>query len=135
MSSLAPMSRILFLLSTLAVLAAPGELPGQLTFWSGGGQSAAPATVADVRNNGQVVLRLAVREAGAPPPSIAGDFTNWKPIRMERHKDEWRFSVHLSRGVYRFAFRNADGEWFVPASFPNRTDDQMGGWVAVLVVP
>jgi hypothetical protein len=56
-------------------------------------------------------------------------------VRMERHKDEWRYSVHASAGVYHFAFRGADGHWFVPAGFPNRTDDGMGGWVAVLVIP
>ena|ERR1051326_3398496 len=83
----------------------------------------------------QMLVRLAAREAGTPPPSIAGDFTKWTPVRMKRHGDEWRYSVQLSPGVYRFAFRGADGDWFVPARFPNRTDDEMGGWVAVLIVP
>jgi len=96
---------------------------------------AMPTGASPMHDQGRVVLHLAARDAGAPPPSIAGDFTNWMPVRMERHGDEWRFSVHVSRGVYRFAFRGADGQWFVPASFPNRTDDGMGGWAAVLVVP
>jgi hypothetical protein len=96
--------------------------------------AAKPAT-AYVHDDGRVVLHLPARDAGAPPPLIAGDFTNWMPVRMERHKDEWRYSVHVSSGVYHFAFRGADGRWFVPASFPNRTDDGMGGWVATLVIP
>jgi hypothetical protein len=41
----------------------------------------------------------------------------------------------LASGVYRFAFVAADGEWFVPEGYPGRMDDDMGGYVAVLVVP
>jgi len=133
MSSRVRMSRTLFILSILAFWTSTCDLLGQRIFSSDGGQPAA-AKRADVRNNGEVILRLSAREAGTSPPSIAGDFTNWKPIRMERHKDEWRFSVRLSSGVYRFAFQNAGGDWFVPASFP-KTNDLMGGWVAVLVIP
>jgi hypothetical protein len=36
--------------------------------------------------------------------------------------------------VYHYAFRSADGEWFVPASMAGRRDDGMGGHVAMLVV-
>jgi hypothetical protein len=97
--------------------------------------AAKPATVFYGHDDGPVVVHLPARDAGSPPPMIAGDFTNWMPEHMERHKDEWRYSVHVSSGVYHFAFRGADGRWFVPASFPNRTEDGMGGWVAVLVIP
>jgi len=120
MNSRGRMKRVLFLPLIVAVL--------------DGTETLAQTTRPDV-SNGRVVLHLHVRDAGVPPPSIAGDFTKWTAVRMKRHGDEWRFSVQLARGVYRFAFRSADGEWFVPASFPNRTDDQMGGWVAVLVIP
>src|SRR2546427_9765914 len=90
MSSRVRMSRTLFFLSILAFWTSTCDLVGQRIFSSDGGQPA-PAKIADVRNNGEVILRLSAREAGTSPPSIAGDFTNWKPIRMERHKDEWRF--------------------------------------------
>lgn len=107
-----------------------------MTFRIGGRPPATPTAAPDIRKNGRVVLRLPVHEAPTTaPPSVAGDFSNWTPIRMERRKNEWRYSLDLPPGVYRFAFRNADGEWFVPASVPNRTDDGMGGWVAVVVVP
>jgi hypothetical protein len=95
--------------------------------------AAQPVTVSYGQDD--VVLHLPARDAGSPPPMIAGDFTNWMPERMERHKGEWRYSVRGSSGVYHFAFRGTDGRWFVPASFPNRTEDGMGGWVAVLVIP
>jgi hypothetical protein len=94
-----------------------------------------PVIVSSAQDNGPVVLHLPARDAGSPPPMIAGDFTNWMPERMERHKQEWRYSIRVSSGVYHFAFRGADGRWFVPDSFPNRTKDGMGGWVAVLVIP
>jgi hypothetical protein len=110
-----------FLLTlTIAALALPATKPIELSY----GHDDEP-----------VVLRLPARDTGSPPPMIAGDFTNWMPERMERHKQEWRYSIRVSSGVYHFAFRGADGRWFVPASFPNRTEDGMGGWVAVLVIP
>src|SRR5262249_274384 len=100
MSSLAPVWRVLFFALIGAALAATDQLAGQLA-------SATPqyATVADIGKDGRVVLRLPVQEAGTPRPFIAGDFTKWTPVRMKRHGDEWRFSVLLSGGVYRFAFR------------------------------
>jgi hypothetical protein len=97
-------------------------------------KAAIAASSAEVGKGGRVVLRLRADEAGTPP-WIAGDFTDWNPVPMQRHRNEWRFLVNLSRGVYRFSFRTSDGRWFVPKGFPNRTEDQMGGWVGVLVVP
>jgi hypothetical protein len=93
-----------------------------------------PAAGPEVRPGGGVVLRIPLRDSPSPP-LVAGDFTGWEPLPMERHGTEWRFRVRLSPGAYRYAFRSADGEWFVPESVPNRMDDGMGGWVAVLVVP
>jgi hypothetical protein len=103
-----------------------------LSFQIGRKQETLPGAT-NIPETPPVVLRLAVREAGAAP-SVAGDFTNWAPVRMTRYENEWRLRVSLAPGVYRFAFRNEAGEWFVPPSIPNRTDDGMGGWVAVLVV-
>jgi len=119
MKALSPAGGSLLLTLTIAALAIPAA------------NRATPSS----HDDRPVVLHLPARDAGVPPPVIAGDFTNWMPVRMDRHKDEWRYSVHVSSGVYHFAFRDADGRWFVPANFPNRTDDGMGGWVAVLVIP
>jgi len=88
----------------------------------------------EVRESGRVVLRLPLSEASSPP-SVAGDFTDWEPVRMHRHGGQWRLEIALSPGVYHYAFRSSDGEWFVPETVPGRRDDGMGGWVAVLVVP
>jgi hypothetical protein len=140
MSRLAFIPRAFFLTTVLSVL--PGDLAFLspldtsstvgLSFQTGNKQELASDTSAG-RESTRIVLRLSLREGGSLP-SIAGDFTNWAPVRMKRYENEWRFPVSLPPGVYHFAFRGKDGKWFVPPSFPNRTNDGMGGWVAVLVV-
>jgi hypothetical protein len=53
---------------------------------------------------------------------------------MQREGDHWTYTVAVPRGVYNYAFVDADGTWFVPKGVPGRKDDGMGGQVAVLVV-
>lgn len=83
---------------------------------------------------GGTVIRLNVADAPAGPVSIAGDFNQWQPAPMEREGREWVLRVSLTPGVYHYAFRSANGEWFVPASTAGRRDDGMGGHDAILVV-
>jgi hypothetical protein len=83
---------------------------------------------------GSVVVRVSVVDAPEGVVSIAGDFNNWQPAPMEREGDEWFVSLVLAPGVYHYAFRSANGEWFVPPSTPGRRDDGMGGYLAILVV-
>jgi len=54
---------------------------------------------------------------------------------MVRQGDAWVLTLPLGRGVYRYAYRGADGEWFVPEGTPGRQDDGFGGVAAVLIVP
>ncbi len=84
--------------------------------------------------DGIAKLELPVKHAPAGTPSIAGDFTGWQPVPMERHGTVWRFTRRLEPGVYHYAFVAADGRWFVPEDVPGRRDDGMGGHVAVVVV-
>lgn len=91
------------------------------------------APVAPRGRDGRSVIRIATRDA-AGPPSIAGDFTNWKPVPMYRDGGQWTYAAQLVPGVYHYAFVAADGHWFVPKSVPGRQDDGMGGETAVLVV-
>jgi hypothetical protein len=93
-----------------------------------------PSIGAEYRRGGTTVLRLPMGEASRPP-SVAGDFSQWEALPMHRFGTHWRIDLDLAPGVYHFAFRHADGTWFVPATTPNRREDGMGGWVAVLVVP
>jgi hypothetical protein len=90
MNSLAGMKRVLFFPFIVAVLGGTETLAGHAV-------STTPqqTTRPDIRNDGRVVLRLAARDAGVPPPSIAGDFTKWTPIPMKRHGDEWSIPLYL----------------------------------------
>lgn len=90
--------------------------------------------VTPVLAGGRVVFRVPADD-GADAPSIAGDFNGWKPVEMRRDGDHWVAAVRVAPGVYHYAFRSAEGEWFVPDAVPNRVDDGFGGTNAVLVVP
>jgi hypothetical protein len=83
--------------------------------------------------NGHAVITIPVRSAKGTP-SIAGDFTGWKPVPMHRAGSRWTYTAKLDPGVYHYAFVAEDGSWFVPESVAGRQDDGMGGHVAVLVV-
>lgn len=78
-------------------------------------------------------IALPVDDAGSSP-RIAGDFNDWTPAPMSRDGDRWIWRGRLEPGVYEYAFVSPDGEWYVPESVAGRTDDGMGGHVALLVV-
>ena len=87
--------------------------------------------------SGSVRIRLPQETTGSETgvPSVAGEFSEWKPVAMSSAGDEWVLDLPLTSGVYRFSFVSPAGEWFVPEGFPGRIDDGFGGWVALLVVP
>jgi hypothetical protein len=106
--------------------------------WSAGitfqiGRSQSQPAIARIPEEQRITIRVTAQEPSTQL-FIAGDFTNWTPVAMERQDGEWRYPATLGAGVYHYAFRTADGKWFVPDSIVNRTDDGMGGWIAVLVV-
>ena len=81
-----------------------------------------------------VTIRVPLSQCPAGDVSIAGDFNNWRALSMQREGDEWVVRLSLAPGVYYYAFRSADNEWFVPASTAGRRSDGMNGHIAVLVV-
>lgn len=103
-----------------------------LSLHVGGGRGLAAPVPARARD-GRAVVALPARAAKGWP-SIAGDFTGWKPVPMQRDGSRWTYTVKLDPGTYHYAFVAEDGTWFVPESVPGRQDDGMGGQVAVLVV-
>jgi hypothetical protein len=82
---------------------------------------------------GKVALRIPIGEA-REAPSVAGDFTDWKPVPMRRVGDFWEIRLNIPAGVHHYSFVHADGRWFVPESTPNRGEDGFGGVDAVLIV-
>lgn len=108
------------------------------SFWGGlslrlGGSRSVAAPVPTRLRDGRAMIELTAHDAGGAP-SIAGDFTGWKPVPMRREGSRWIWSGPLAPGVYHYAFVAGDGTWFVPESVPGRQKDGMGGWTAVLVV-
>jgi hypothetical protein len=91
------------------------------------------ATTTRVHRSGTIRLSLPV--ATAPEGvSVAGDFSGWQPVAMERRGDAWVVSLVVGPGVHRYSFHRANGEWFVPEGTPGRRPDGFGGHVATLVV-
>lgn len=111
-------------------------------FWSVGvsrrmGRSATERLMAPVLpqiSSAGVVFRIPAGDHTAPP-SVAGDFNDWIPVEMTRAGDEWVVTIPVPPGVHHYAFRAADGSWFVPETIENRVDDGFGGTNAVLLVP
>ena len=108
------------------------------SWWAGmsirlGGARFARAPVPARYVDGRATVRIEASQVKGAP-SIAGDFTNWKPVPMQRQGSYWSWIGTLEPGVYNYAFVAEDGTWFVPESVPGRKDDGMGGHVAVLVV-
>ena len=93
-----------------------------------------PSLVSPQVDAGDVVIRLNAADVEGTSVSVAGDFNGWRPVAMQREGREWLIRLPLAPGVYHYAFRSDGGQWFVPASVPNRRDDGMGGYVALLVV-
>jgi Glycogen recognition site of AMP-activated protein kinase len=85
-------------------------------------------------DGGGVLIRLDAGEVSGTSVSVAGDFNGWRPVPLQHEGREWLIRLPLAPGVYHYAFRSDRGQWFVPPSVPNRRDDGMGGYVAVLVV-
>jgi hypothetical protein len=81
---------------------------------------------------GEVVFRLDRLDARAV--SLAGDFSEWQPIAMQREKGVWVARIKVAPGVYHFGFL-VDGEWHVPKDAPGIVTDEFGAVNATLVVP
>ena len=110
----------------------------ETSYWAGlslhvGGARGLGAPVPTRSRDGRAVVSLPARAAKGRP-SIAGDFTGWKPVPMQRDGARWTYTEKLEPGTYHYAFVAEDGTWFVPESVAGRQDDGMGGHVAVLVV-
>jgi hypothetical protein len=88
---------------------------------------------AAVTADGGVTIRLPA-SSSVSDPRIAGDFSGWQELPMARTGEVWSVTLPLQPGSYRYAFRSADGAWFVPEEHPGREPDGYGGYNAVLVV-
>lgn len=85
--------------------------------------------------DGRRSVTLRVERAEAPRVEVAGSFNAWTPLPMTRAGNAWTLTLRLEPGTYTFAFRLADGTWFVPDDAPGIVDDGFGQRNATIVVP
>jgi hypothetical protein len=111
----------------------------QFAPWSGMGWamsgSIKPAALGwktEVQPNDRLVIRVHLRDVTRA--EIAGDFTDWKPVALERLRAGWWYQVlHVPPGVHRVQLRLDGGAWQSPPGLP-RADDGPGGPSGTLVV-
>jgi 1,4-alpha-glucan branching enzyme len=82
---------------------------------------------------GRVTFTLRSEDA-ARAPSVGGDFNGWRPVPMTRSGDSWTATLPVPAGHHHYAFRSADGRWFVPSWITPAFDDGFGGRTALLIV-
>lgn len=77
-------------------------------------------------------LRIVV--PGATSVEVAGDFTDWEPVPLERRDgDTWVVRLPLRPGVHRLNVRIDRQRWVVPSGLRSE-EDEYGGRVGILVV-
>jgi hypothetical protein len=81
---------------------------------------------------GELVVR--VFAADSLEVIIAGDFSDWRPIRMEREQSTWVARVRLPSGKFRVAVQVNGGEWRAPRNLA-RVRDDFGGEAGLVVIP
>lgn len=87
----------------------------------------------EAREGGRVV-RFALRAAGAEAVALAGDFTGWEDVAMERGRDGWwQLSRVVPPGLHHFGFV-VDGQWAIPQDAPGVVEDGWGRENASIVV-
>ena len=99
---------------------------------SGSLKPTATAWKSEVLPDDRLIVRVHLRDVASA--EIAGDFTDWKPVALERLHGGWWYQVlHVTPGVHRVQLRLDGGAWQSPPGLP-RTDDGPGGPSGTLVV-
>jgi len=81
---------------------------------------------------GRVALRL--RAPGIHSAEVRGDFTGWRPVKLQPAPDDWWEAVlPIPRGVHGVEIRAGSGRWRVPPGTPAGAG-VYGGRVGTLVV-
>jgi hypothetical protein len=97
-----------------------------------GVRPSAAAFQVDAAERGQRTLRVRVPDARSV--ELSADFTDWKPIALQRgDTDEWEATLPIAPGLHRLTIRVDGDAWTIPpgvASVP----DEFHGTVGVIVV-
>lgn len=93
----------------------------------------APVVAVGEAMDGGRRVEFALRAPEAAEVAVAGDFSGWAPVAMERTRDGWRLTRVLPAGLHHFSFI-VDGAWALPPQAPGVVDDGWGQRNASVVV-
>jgi hypothetical protein len=120
--------------SPAALRPTPRDLPSHPPSVGSSGTSD-PAGRIEVLSQGDRAVRFVVRAPDAGLVEIAGDFTDWQPMALDRGSTGvWEVVVRIPKGIHRIAVRVDGGPWIAPAG-ARRAEDDYGGEVGIFVVP
>lgn len=84
----------------------------------------------------EVMLRFVYIDEEANSVSVAGDFSDWEPIKLNRHEvngeQVWSGMVSMSRGEHNYMFIKDGSKWITDPMAPVTRDDGFGNKNAVI---
>lgn len=85
---------------------------------------------------GEVMLRFVYIDGDANSVAVAGDFSNWEPIELNRQEvngeQVWSGMVRMSRGEHNYMFVKDGSKWITDPMAPVTRDDGFGNKNAVI---
>lgn len=81
---------------------------------------------------GELVVRVFSIESQLV--EVAGDFSEWRPLPLERDGSYWVARVRLPAGKYHIGVRVNRGDWRAPRNLA-RIRDEFGGESGIIVIP
>jgi 1,4-alpha-glucan branching enzyme len=83
-------------------------------------------------------VELVIDLPTADSVTVVGDFNDWDRTRTRlarvARSNQWRTTLNLGEGVYRYAFLVDGNEWFPDPGRPSAADPDFGGQVSVLAI-
>lgn len=88
----------------------------------------------DIRDVGGSTRSLRLNVQSASVVEVMGDFTGWKPVRLENSDPGWwTGSFRIEPGIHEMNVRVDGGNWIVPRGIPSRKDE-FGGNVGIVLI-
>lgn len=88
-----------------------------------------------VRQTGRVRVSFAHSAGDARTVHVAGEFSDWKPVRMKRGPDgEWQAEIELEpNGAYEFRYVVDEREWVNDSAADRQVPNPFGGENSVVL--
>jgi len=83
----------------------------------------------------RVELKFCALSENAKTVAVAGDFSDWNALQMEKGNDNsWVITLKVMPGKYQYSFVIDGDEWVPDPGSPRQVEDGFGGVNSVLVV-